>query len=294
MIKSMTGYGRCEMQSDRRVISVEIRSVNHRYCDISLHAARGYGFAEDRIKAFVRDRLQRGKIDIFVTVTAIGEPDMTVRINRPLAGEYCQKLEALSEELHVPGELRLEYLASLPDVMAIIPGVENEEEVIGEILTPLDRAVTDLETMREREGEQLARALLEEGDKIDTLLRAIEERAPLVTKEYAEKLQKRIKGLLQEQIALPEERLAQEVALFADKCGIEEEIKRLYSHSRQMRSLILTGQGREGKQLDFLAQEMNREANTIGSKANDIEITRLMLGIKQAVENIREQVQNIA
>lgn len=293
MIKSMTGFGRSEYTDGKRNIIVEIKSVNHRYSDINVKMPRRYGFAEDRIKNAVKANLRRGKIDVSIIVENLTEDDLNIKLNQPIAQQYYENLIILKEQFNLKDDISMELLATMPDVMKAIPDVEDEEEIAKAILIPVAEAAANLEKMRLAEGEKLAEDLIAKGENIRGLLDKIIERSPLVAKEYLEKLRTRITELLQGYVEVPEERILTEAAIFADKCSIDEEITRLGSHLIQLKNIIESNKESEGKKLDFLVQEMNREANTIGSKSNDITITNLMLEIKSEIEKIREQVQNI-
>ncbi len=293
MIKSMTGFGRGEYNDGKRSIIVEIKSVNHRYADISVRMPRRYSFAEDRIKNTVKETFKRGKADVSVMVENLTENDVNIRLNTMLARQYMDNLTALQEEFSLKGEITLQYIAGLPDVMKAIPDVDDEEEIAKCILIPVKEAAENLESMRKIEGEKLADDLIMRGDLIKELAAKIEERADKVPAIYTEKLRERITELIGNSVSIPEERILTEAAIFADKCNITEELTRLNSHMDQMKSIIVNSTQPDGKKLDFLVQEMNREANTIGSKANDLEVTALMLQIKAEIEKIREQVQNI-
>lgn len=293
MIKSMTGFGRGEYNDGKRSIIVEIKSVNHRYSDISVRMPRRYSFVEDKIKNAVKKTIKRGKVDVSVMVENLTENDVNIRLNTMLAQQYMDSLKALREAFELSGEITLQYLAGLPDVMKAIPDVDDEEEMTRCILEPVEIAAANLEAMRSVEGEKLAEDLLMRGGIIKDLVDKIEERADKVPAAYTEKLRERIKELIGSSVTVPEDRILVEAAIFADKCNITEELTRLRSHMDQMKSIIEKSSQPDGKKLDFLVQEMNREANTIGSKANDIEVTNLMLQVKAEIEKIREQVQNI-
>ena len=293
MIKSMTGFGRGEYTDGKRNITVEIKSVNHRYSDISIKMPRRYGFAEDKVKAAVKEKLGRGKVDVSIMVENITENDINIKLNQPIAGQYYDNLKALKEAFDLEGEISINLLATMPDVMKAIADVEDEAEITEAILIPVNQAAASLETMRRTEGEKLADDLIKKGKNIKALLDKIEERAPQVVKDYTARLRERMAELLDGSVSVPEERILTEAAIFADKCSIDEEITRLNSHLSQLERILKEGKEAEGKKLDFLVQEMNREANTIGSKANDITVTNYMLEIKSEIEKIREQVQNI-
>lgn len=293
MIKSMTGFGRGEYNDGKRNITVEIKSVNHRYSDISVKMPRRYGFAEDKIKAAIKEKLRRGKVDVSVMVENITENDINIKLNQPIAKQYYENLKVLQQDFQLSGDISLQLLATMPDVMKAIADVDDEDEITKAILIPVNQAADDLETMRRTEGEKLAADLKEKGKNIKTILDQIEERAPSVVKDYTVRLKERIIELLDGNATMPEERILTEAAIFADKSSIDEEITRLNSHLDQLEKILTSGGDTQGKKLDFLVQEMNREANTIGSKANDIIITNHMLEIKSEIEKIREQVQNI-
>ena len=293
MIKSMTGFGRGEYTDGKRNIIVEIKSVNHRYSDISVKMPRRYGFAEDKIKSAVKEKLSRGKIDVSIIVENITENDVNIKLNTMLAKQYVENLKELKETFGVEGDITLQFLAGLPDVMKAIPDVEDEEEITRAILIPVAEAAKNLESMRAVEGDKLAEDLIGKGQTIKEILDKIAERAPQVAAAHTEKLRERITELLGGNVQIPEDRILVEAAIFADKCAIDEEITRLNSHLIQLKDIITTANQPVGKKLDFLVQEMNREANTIGSKSNDITITGHMLDIKSEIEKIREQVQNI-
>ena len=293
MIKSMTGFGRSEYNDGKRNVTVEIKSVNHRYSDINVKMPRRYGFVEDKVKKTVKESIARGKMDVSIMVENITESDVTIRLNEPVAEQYIENLNRLKDSFNLSGSIDLSLVAGFPEVLKQIPDVEDEEEVTRCILTPVEGAVKALEEMRAVEGAKLAEDLLMRADLIKDLVSQIEEKAEDVPREYAQKLRARIQELLEGSVEVPEERIVTEAAIFADKCNITEELTRLRSHMDQMKKIISESTGADGKKLDFLVQEMNREANTIGSKANNIEITNLMLQIKAEVEKIREQAQNI-
>ena len=293
MIKSMTGFGRSEYTDGKRNITVEIKSVNHRYSDISIKMPRRYGFAEDKVKNAVKERIRRGKVDVSIMVENITENDVNIKLNTMIAKQYYENLLELRKEFSVEGDITLQFLAGLPDVMKAIPDVDDEDEITKAILIPAAEAAPNLEKMRAVEGEKLAEDLIAKGRSIRSILDKIAERAPQVSIDYTARLRERITELIGGSIEVPEDRILVEAAIFADKCAIDEEITRLGSHLIQLENIVTKSTQPDGKKLDFLVQEMNREANTIGSKANDITITGYMLEIKSEIEKIREQVQNI-
>jgi len=293
MIKSMTGFGRSEYSDGKRNIICEIRSVNHRYSDITVKMPRRYSFAEDKIKQTVKEKLVRGKVDVSINVENLTENDVVIKLNQLAAEQYYDNLKELKEQFGLSGEIDLSLMAGMPDVLKAVPDVDDEDELTKAILVPVAEASANLEKMRAIEGARLADDLIKKGGTIKGILDQIEERSPLVVKDYMEKLRARIAELLDGAAEIPEDRILTEAAIFADKCAIDEEITRLNSHLLQLKSILTGSESTVGKKLDFLVQEMNREANTIGSKANDITITNHMLNIKSEIEKIREQVQNI-
>ena len=293
MIKSMTGFGRGEYTDGKRSIIAEIKSVNHRYSDITVKMPRRYTFAEDKIKNAVKDKIRRGKVDVSIIVENITENDVNIKLNTMLAKQYYDNLTELRSEFDLSGDISLQFLASLPDVMKAIPDVEDEEEITKAILEAVSEAAANLEKMRAVEGEKLAEDLIAKGEHVKEILDKIAERAPQVVVDYTAKLKERIQDLVGSSVQVPEDRILVEAAVFADKCAIDEESTRLNSQLIQLKTIIGEKEQPVGKKLDFLVQEMNREANTIGSKANDIIITNYMLEIKSEIEKIREQVQNI-
>lgn len=293
MIKSMTGFGRSEYTDGKRNIIVEIKSVNHRYSDIAVKMPRRYSFAEEKLKGVVKDIARRGKIDVSINVENITEEDTNIRLNTMVAKQYYDNLRELQKSFTVSGEITLQFLSTLPDVMKAVPDLEDEEAIYKSLEVPVREAAKKLNEMREIEGLKLAEDIIKRGRIIKELVKIIDARSPEVTKNYAEKLQNRIKELIGSHVPIPEDRILVEAAIFADKCSITEELVRLNSHIIQLEDIITKSNQPDGKKLDFLVQEMNREANTIGSKANDLEITNHVLEIKSEIEKIREQVQNI-
>ena len=294
MIRSMTGFGRGEYSDGKRNVICEIRTVNHRYADISVKMPKRYSFAEEKIKALIKERVRRGKVEVSIIVENLTEGDITIRLNSPVAQQYIENLKELKERYGLTGEIDLKLVSSMPDVLKAIPDVEDEEEVTAVICESVKAAVSRLDEMRTTEGAKLAEDLLMRGELIREIVKKIEKRAPLVAEEYREKLEARIREFVEDKVDIPADRILVEAAVFADKANITEELVRLDSHMIQLKAFLTeSGEGTVGKKLDFLVQEMNREANTIGSKANDLEITSLMLETKSEIEKIREQVQNI-
>ena len=293
-VRSMTGYGRGEFTAEDRKFTVEMRSVNHRYNDITVKLPRFLISLEDRIKKKTAENVFRGKTDIYISFETLSSEDVEVKLDEALAAAYAEKLKHLREIIGVPqaddGRI-LELTARFPDVITV-EKAQKEEEVLWEILLPaLENAVSRFLAMRETEGENLKQDILQKGEKIRALVAGVKERAPLVVEEYREKLNRRLEDILGN-VEVDPQRVAQEVAVFADRGCIDEEITRLESHLIQLDGILREG-GQVGRKLDFLVQEMNRESNTIASKANDVQIVQATIALKSEIEKIREQVQNL-
>lgn len=294
MAKSMTGFGRGVYTDELRSVTVELRSVNHRYSDITVKMPRRYQFAEDTIKNIVKGIAPRGKIDVFVNVDNIAADDTAVELNIPLAKRYFETLQTIKEEMpQLSGEPTLAMIANFPDVVKSAAAEEDEELVLKALTEATKEAAANLDAMRVVEGAKLMEDILQRGQLIEQTVCGIEVYAPEVAKNYAAKMKERIRELLGDETTIPEDRIVLEAAVFADKSNITEEMVRLKSHCSQLKSIAADTSGPIGKKLDFLVQEMNRESNTIGSKANDIRITNDVLLLKAEIEKIREQVQNI-
>lgn len=293
MIKSMTGFGRGEYSDGKRNVIAEIKTVNHRYSDINVKMPKRYSFAEESIKSIIKKTVKRGKAEVSVIVENLTEEDITVKLSTPVAKQYIDNLKELKDTYGLDGSIDIKLVASMPDVIKAVPDVNDEDEVADVIRQAVASATENLDVMRVTEGEKLSEDLIMRGDLIREIVKKIEIRAPLVAREYTEKLYNRIHELVEDAVAIPEERILMEAAVFADKSNITEELVRLDSHMLQLKTILTASSEPVGKKLDFLVQEMNREANTIGSKANDMEITSLMLETKSEIEKIREQVQNI-
>ena len=296
MIKSMTGFGRGEYADEVSKVTVEIRAVNHRYLDIFVKMPRKYAFAEESIKRAIKDKVHRGKVEVNVSVDNIGQSDSDVLLDKELAAKYYSALTELSETFEIGEQVgpSLGLLAKMPDVIRTTAAEEDEEAVTGRLVAATDKALDDFCSMRETEGSKLAADLSARADTVESIRQNIEKRAPEIEKEYAAKFKVRVEDILDGVYEVPAERVALEAAIFADKANITEELVRLESHVSQLRAFLASdGSEAIGKKIDFLIQEMNREANTIGSKSNDKEITSMMLDLKAEIEKIREQVQNI-
>lgn len=291
MIYSMTGFGRGRFVNEDRSIAIEIKAVNHRFLDMTVKTPRTLSFVEDKIKAVVQDKIQRGKVDIFVTYTQYQKPGSKVNVDEKLAKEYAEALKKISTVLNLSDDVSATKIASFPEVLSVYEDDMEEELVWSQVKEALFQALDNFTNMRAVEGENLKNNLLGMAQNIENRMETVKEQAPKVPLEYKAKLEQRIANILQSDAVDPT-RLAQEVAFFADKCSIDEEITRMGSHIGQMRD-ILNGGGSVGRKLDFLVQEMNREANTMGSKANNIILTNTVLEMKSEIEKIREQIQNL-
>lgn len=290
-VRSMTGYGRGEHIAEDRRFIVEMKSVNHRYNDISIKLPRALVSLEDKIKKHIMGRVFRGKTDVYINFETSALEDIEVRLNETLAQAYAQQLRCLRDNLGLTGDNLLELTAKFPDVITI-EKPEKDEAVIWQALLPaLDEALERFVAMRQAEGEALKRDVLMKRERITELVKLVQARSPLVVAEYRDKLNHRLKDLL-EGVDVDPQRLATEVAVFADKGCIDEEITRLESHLVQLADILEAG-GQVGRKLDFLVQEMNRESNTIASKANDIQIVQATIELKSEIEKIREQIQNL-
>ena len=294
MVKSMTGYGRGEKALDGVTVTVELRSVNNRYLDCSVKMPRTYIFAEDAIKEQVQAKVARGKVDVFVNIAQSGDDAVSVTVNEALAKSYIDALWKLYQ-LGSGQEVRMDYyatdLARFPDVLTVEKKEEDQDTLKAAMLEALNFALDDFNTMRTREGDRLREDILSRADTIERLTALVEERSPQTVAEYRARLEAKMREVLQN-TQIDEGRLLTEAAIFADKVAVDEETVRLHSHLSQLRELLGKG-GAVGRKLDFLIQEFNREANTIGSKCNDIEITRHVVDIKAEIEKIREQIQNL-
>lgn len=291
MVKSMTGYGRAEDTLNGCTITVELRSVNNRYLDCNVRMPRLYLFAEETIKSRVQNTISRGKVDVFVTLDSTGGEQVQVSVNQPLANGYYAALTQLAERYGLSKDISVSLLSRFPDVLLAEKAEEDVEQRAQDICSVLDRALADFDQMRTREGARLETDVLSRAARIEELVGKVEERSPQTVAEYRAKLEARMNEVLSN-TQLDPARILTEAAIFADKVAVDEETVRLRSHIGQLRHMLEQG-GATGRKLDFLIQEFNREANTIGSKCSDIDIARHVVDIKAEIEKIREQVQNI-
>ena len=291
MIKSMTGYGKSEQTIDSLNVTVEIKSVNHRYFEFSARVPREYGFLEEKLKKYCNSLITRGKGECYVSVEDLEEREMEVNVNETLAAGYVKALKELSERFGLKDDISAVTLSRYPDVITLHKASEDEERIWNAVKTVAETAVSKFIEMRETEGSKLRGDILSRADYIIECVEFIEGRSPETVREYNEKLKQRMKELLGD-AAVDEQRLLNEAAIYADKIAVDEETVRLRSHISQLREFMNSSEA-IGRKLDFLVQEINREANTIGSKAQDVDIAKKVIAIKAEVEKIREQVQNI-
>ena len=291
MIKSMTGFGRSEVSENNRKFTVEMKSVNHRYLDVNIKMPKKLNFFEAAIRTLLKDYLQRGKVDIFITYEDYTENNVSIKYNRDIAAEYLNYLSQMAEEFSLDNDIRVSALSRYPEVFSMEELAIDEEEIWKSLEKALRGAAESFVKTRIQEGENLSRDLIDKLDGMLKLLAFVEEKSPQLIAEYKQRLEEKVKELLGE-ARVDENRLLMEVTIFADKVCVDEEIVRLKSHIETTKATLLAG-GSIGRMLDFIAQEMNREANTILSKANDLEISNCAIELKTEIEKVREQIQNL-
>ena len=277
MVRSMTGFGRCETEIDGREITVEIKSVNHRYFEFSCRSPRGYSFVDDKLKSFINERVSRGKIDVFVSIGAADDTPAEVSVNHSLVSGYLKAMSEISETYGIENDATVVSISRFPEVFTVHKAPEDEEKITADVLTAAGEALDSFIEMREREGEKMKADILSRAQTILDIVSQIEERSPQTVAEYEK---------------IDEQRVLTEVAVFSDKVAVAEETVRLRSHFEQLNAFLELDQP-VGRKIDFIIQEMNREANTIGSKVQDAELAHKVVDIKGEIEKIREQVQNI-
>ena len=291
MIRSMTGYGSAKGTVAGFAITIELRSVNNRYLDLGIKLPRGFLFAESEIKNYIQKKVSRGKLDFFLTLDSAESDQTRIRVNTRLAEAYRNAITGIGETLELPAPVSALDIARFPDVLSLEKEELDQGAFLEQLFPLLDTALDDFNAMRTREGEKLAEDLLQKADHIEELVLAVERQAPKTVSAYRERLEAKLREVLADTSAA-EERVIAEAAIFADRVATDEETVRLHSHLSQFRKLM--GEGSPiGRKLDFLIQEFNREANTIGSKCQDSEIAYLVVELKSEIEKIREQVQNI-
>ena len=291
LVKSMTGYGRSKMLFGAREITVEIRSVNHKFFEFSSRVPRQYGYIEDKLKALFSASISRGKVEAYVSISTNDGSDVSVEVNTPLAENYISALRKANSTLNLTDDITLTRLFGIPDIFTVTKAETDENELWEEVRATASAALEGFVDMRRREGERLKADILTKLDYIEETVAKIELRSPEVTKEYRERLYQKLCDILQDK-NIDEARILTEAAIFADKTAVDEETVRLKSHVASFRELLELDEP-IGKKLDFLVQEMNREVNTTGSKCSDLTITKMVVDLKSTIEKVREQIQNI-
>ena len=291
MIKSMTGFGRCEAVTDECKISVEIKAVNHRYLDLSIKMPKKFNYFEAAMRTLLKDYIQRGKVDVFITYEDYTEDQVSLKYNSTLAAEYMKNFEKMAEQFGLEDDVTVSMLSRCPEVLTMEQVPEDEEHMWAMLQEVLKGAAENFVETRLREGENLKNDLIGKLDHMLSMVDLIEERSPKILEEYRQRLGDKVRELLQNS-TIDESRILTEVTVFADKICVDEETVRLRSHIEGMKKELLAG-GSVGRKLDFIAQEMNRESNTILSKSNDLEISDQGILLKTEIEKVREQIQNI-
>lgn len=291
MIKSMTGFGRCLETINGRDILVEIKSVNHRYYEFSARVPRAYGYLEEKLKSFLQGKIFRGKVDVSVSVYNVSGEDELIEVNRSVARGYIEAMRSANEELGLEDDLTLSRIMRMPDIFNVRKAQEDENVIWNDVKAVAEKALDNFISMRTAEGAKMKEDILSKLDYISELVGRVEERSPIVTENYRKRLFDKLTEILQDK-KIEEQRILTEAAIFSEKTAVDEETVRLRSHINQCRQMLESNEA-VGRKLDFLIQEFNREANTIGSKGQDIEITKIVVELKSEIEKIREQIQNI-
>lgn len=289
-MKSMTGFGRASLESNGKNYIIEIKTVNNKYSDITVKSPKRLSFMEDKIRKQIANRITRGKVEVSVNFFDFSNKSKNVVLNKEIAKEYIKQLREIADENNLSENISVVEIAKLPDILNSIDS-DNDEEIASEALQCLNMALDSLIEMRKAEGENIKQDLLVRIERVQNLVDKIAENSKGIVEEYVSKLEKRVKEILKTDV-VDENRIAQEAVIYADKTSIEEELTRLNSHIVQFKELV-NSDGPVGKKLDFMIQEMNRETNTIGSKAGSGEITKAVIDLKVELEDIREQIQNI-
>ena len=290
-VRSMTGYGRAQQLIGNKEITVEIRSVNHRFLEYSSRVPRAYSYLEDRLKNLVKASVSRGKVDVSLSIQTVSGTDSQVVINHDLARSYLEALKSLAEDLQIKNDITVSQMTRFSDIFTVLRVADDEEEMWSAVEQVAQEAINNFVAMRLVEGKKMEQDLLYRLDLIEQMVKKVEELSPKTVENYSKRLHARLQEVLQNN-ALDEQRIITEVAIFAEKIAVAEETVRLGSHVHQFRQILASNEP-VGRKLDFLVQEFNREANTIGSKAQDLEIARVVVDLKSEIEKIREQIQNI-
>lgn len=289
----MTGFGRCETELNGRAITVEVKSVNHRYFEFSCRTPRSYGFLDDKLKSYVATRVSRGKIDMYVSIGASNDTPCVVEVNHSLVSGYLNAMKEIADTYGVANDATAVSVTRFPEVLTVRKAEEDEEQITADVLTAAAAALDSFVAMREAEGEKMKADILARAERILEIVGEIEQRSPQTVAEYEQRLLERIRQTLEGfNVEIDEQRVLTEVALFSDKVAVAEETVRLRSHFEQLKEFLQYTEP-VGRKIDFIIQEMNREANTIGSKVQDAALAHKVVEIKSEIEKIREQVQNI-
>lgn len=291
MIKSMTGFGRCELSNEKRKITVELKSVNHRYLDVNIRMPKKLNFFESAIRTLLKEYMQRGKVDMFISYEDYSEQTLAVKYNATIAKEYLTYLQQMADEFNLENDIRVSSLSRYPEVLTMEEQPADEDELWSDLSQAIREACTQFVATRTTEGEHLKQDLVEKLHHMRDNVDKVEQRAPQIIAEYRSKLMEKVNELLGD-TQIDEARLSTEIVLFADKICTDEETVRLKSHITSMLNALERSEG-IGRKLDFIAQEMNREANTILSKSNDLETSDIAIELKTEIEKVREQIQNI-
>lgn len=292
MIKSMTGFGRCEIADKERKFTVEMKGVNHRYLDVNIRMPKKLNFFESSIRNLLKQYVSRGKVDIFITYEDLSEGQVSLKYNAALAKEYLERLKQMEESFGLENDIRVSTLSRYPDVLVMEEQSIDEETLWSGLKEALEGAFSQFVETRTLEGKHLKTDILQKLDGMLELIAYIEERSPEIIVQYRTRLEEKVKELLAD-TQMDDARIAAEVVIFADKICTDEEVVRLKSHVSHMKEVLVSGETGIGRKLDFIAQEMNREANTILSKANDLEVSNCAIDLKTEIEKVREQIQNI-
>ena len=291
MIKSMTGFGRCELSEGERKVSVEIKTVNHRYLDVAMKMPKKLNFFDSAIRTVLKEYLQRGKVDVFVTYEDLSESNVSLVYNQKVAEQYVKYFRQMEEQFGLENDMKVSVLARCPEVLVMEEQQEDEEEIWQLLEKAVRGACEKVVETRVREGEALRCDLLAKLDEMQVVVDRVAELAPDTLKQHADKVRERVAEYLKD-VSIDEGKFLNEMAFYADKVAVDEELTRLNSHIPPFRAILTKG-GAVGKQLDFVVQEMNRESNTIGSKCNDIRVAECVVSLKCTIEKLREQIQNL-
>lgn len=290
-MRSMTGFGRERQVIGGKEYLVEIKSVNSRYCELSVKVPRNYTYLEEKLKSLVKIKLSRGKAEVWLSVTEIEGRETSVTVNLPVVKNYLEEMRSCGAELNLMDDLKLSDIFRMTDAFTVVRTETDEETIWNNVQTVANKALDNFTAMREKEGEKLKTDILSKIDNIENMINQVEELSPETVEAYRSRLYSKLKEVLEDK-QIEEQRILTEAAIFADKVAVDEETVRLHSHFKQFREMTVADEP-IGRKLDFLVQELNRETNTIGSKAQDLRITKIVIEVKSEIEKIREQIQNI-